>query len=154
MEFVDKKRDEVLKKIEKTGAFPNELNIGKNIYDTFNYKDKTCINNNSSLDIELKMIRYFDETFNITENYYYLIGKNPKHPRNFGDIKTYNPNAIKQLENYLNNKINNLKIHHDYYLKNVQNLSQEIFVYEEYAHKWFNETKNNIFKNLVEVFNC
>lgn len=154
MEYVDAKRDEVWKKTEKTGYYKNELDIGKNKYDTFDYKDDQYIKNNSHSDIELNMTRLFDNVFNKAENYYVLLVKNYNYKCNFGDIKQYYKNNITILENDLNNSIKTLKKYYEDYSKYFPNAPQEIYVYEEYAKKWFQDTKNYIFKNLIEVFIC
>ena len=154
MEYVDAKRDEVLKKIEKTRYYKNELDIGKNKYDTFDYKDDQYIKNNSHSDTELNLIRSFDNVFNKAENYYVLLVKNYNYKCNFGDIKQYDKNNITFLENDLNNSIKTLKKYYEDYSKHFPNAPQEIYVYEEYANKWFQDTKNYIFKNLVDAFIC
>ncbi len=150
MEYVDQKREETWKNVEKTGKYINELKIGikknENINNDTNFYDPK---NN-----ELKMLKLFDKTYKKAENFFVKATKNINYLCQFGYMEEYNKiNNTKNLEQELINDINYLSSAFEKYCTSVNyEIPEEFYKYQIIANNWSNMSNHYIFIGLKKIF--
>lgn len=85
MSYVDNKRDQVYKNVEKTGKYDNKLKIGNET----DFEQFSC-DANKLPDYQINLIKAIDNIFNIVENYYVITYKDKNYKCDYGTLLFYN----------------------------------------------------------------